>query len=426
MAQITVDVIPRPQFRGYLKRDKRWSCIVAHRRAGKTVACIQDLLMRAGTHIGREPRFAYVAPTYTQAKDVAWSYLKEYTSFIPGIKQSESELSVTLPRNQARIRLYGAETYDRLRGLYLDGCVIDEAGDIDPRAWTEVIRPALSDRKGWATFIGTPKGQNEFYRIWQGAQDDEGWFKAMLKASETGLIDEQELADARKAMTRDAYEREYECSFDAAVEGAYYAASLTEARKDGRVGNVAKDPHLPVRAFWDIGVSDACAIWVGQFVGREIRVLDYYEVENQPLDAHLAWLRSSGYENALCVLPHDGARRDHVTASPFEDHVRRAGFTVQTVANQGKGAALKRVEEARRLFPRIWFNERKCQAGLDALAAYHEKIDPKRKVGLGPNHDWASHGADAFGLMCVAYQEPQASRPKPKTQRATSPGGWMG
>ena len=162
MPQTTVELqfLARPQFLPYLNRKERWACIVAHRRAGKTVACIMDLVKRAIDHTGREPRFAYVAPTYTQAKDVAWSYLKEYTAPIPDMGKSESELSVSFPHNGARIRLYGAENYDRIRGLYLDGVIIDEAGDIDPRAWAEVIRPALSDRKGWATFIGTPKGRN--------------------------------------------------------------------------------------------------------------------------------------------------------------------------------------------------------------------------------------------------------------------------
>jgi phage terminase large subunit len=165
---------------------------------------------------------------------------------------------------------------------------------------------------------------------------------------------------------------------------------------------------MQVRAFWDIGVRDATAIWIAQFVGREIRVLDYYEAVGQPLATHLEWLRAKGYGSALCVLPHDGAQADQVTATRFEDHIRAAGFDVQTVANQGKGAALKRVEAARRLFPSVWINDQTCSAGLDALGWYHEKRDDERGVGLGPEHDWSSHGADAFGLMCVAYEMPPA------------------
>jgi phage terminase large subunit len=164
---------------------------------------------------------------------------------------------------------------------------------------------------------------------------------------------------------------------------------------------------MPVYAFWDIGVSDATAIWIAQWVGREIRVLDYYEAVRQPLGTHLQWLRDSGYGKAACFLPHDAAQADAYTAIRFEDHIRSAGFDTVTVKNQGKGAALKRVEAGRRLFPAIWFNEATTSGGIEALVNYHEKIDDKRNVGLGPEHDWASHGADAFGLMCVAYEQPR-------------------
>jgi phage terminase large subunit len=155
--RVNLKFVARDQFLPYLNRGERWASVVAHRRAGKTVACIMDLIRKAIDHKGREPRFAYVAPTYTQAKDVAWSYLREYTAAIPGMEKSESELSVTFPHNKARIRLYGAENYDRIRGLYLDGAVIDETGDIDPRAWPEVIRPALSDRKGCQPSSAPPR-----------------------------------------------------------------------------------------------------------------------------------------------------------------------------------------------------------------------------------------------------------------------------
>jgi len=218
--RVNLNLDARKQFVPYLTRDKRWASVVAHRRAGKTVACIMDLIKKAVEHKGREPRFAYVAPTYTQAKDVAWSYLKEYTQSIPGMAKSESELTVTFPHNKARIRLYGAENADRLRGLYLDGVVIDEAGDIDPRAYPEVIRPALSDRKGWATFIGTPKGRNEFHRIFERSKAEADWYSQELKASKTKLIPDEELADARRTLTPEQYAQEYECSFNAAIVGA--------------------------------------------------------------------------------------------------------------------------------------------------------------------------------------------------------------
>lgn len=244
---------------------------------------------------------------------------------------------------------------------------------------------------------------------------DNPWFPSVL---------EQERADCLKN-TPDQYDHVWEGGYATVLDGAYYAASLALARAEKRIGNVAGDPLMQTRCYWDIGVKDATAIWVAQFIGREIRVLDYYEAVGQPLSSHLNWLRSNGYGAALCVLPHDGNKADEITAVRFEDHIRQAGFETQTIANQGKGAALKRVETARRLFPRIWFNEAKCSAGVDALGWYHEKKDEARNVGLGPDHDWSSHAADAFGLMCVAYDEPTKPRENEGYGNYRGAGGWM-
>ncbi len=217
---------------------------------------------------------------------------------------------------------------------------------------------------------------------------------------------EQERLDCMR-MQPSQYDHIWEGGYVQVAEGAYFADSLSIARADNRITQLSRDPVLQIRAYWDIGVRDATSIWVAQFEGEKIKLLDYYEAVGQPLGVHLEWLRSKGYGAALCVLPHDGARADAVTAVRFEDHIRAGGFEVETIENQGKGAAMKRVEAARRLFPRIWFDEAKCSGGLDALGWYHEKRDEKRNIGLGPEHDWASHAADAFGLMCVAYEIPQ-------------------
>tara|TARA_R110002110_G_scaffold37601_5_gene124044 strand:- start:271 stop:1584 length:1314 start_codon:yes stop_codon:yes gene_type:complete len=243
---------------------------------------------------------------------------------------------------------------------------------------------------------------------------DNPWFPDVL---------EQERTDCLRA-TPEQYDHIWEGGYATVLEGAYYASALITARQENRIGKVAKDPLMQMRAFFDIGVRDATAIWIAQFVGREIRVLDYYEAIGQPLSTHLEWMRSSGYGNALCVLPHDGSKADQITAIRYEDAIREAGFEVETIQNQGKGAAMKRVEASRRLFPSIWFNEPTTAPGLDALGWYHEKKDEARNIGHGPEHDWSSHGADAFGLMCVAYEEPREKR-TPARPRASA-GGWMG
>lgn len=242
---------------------------------------------------------------------------------------------------------------------------------------------------------------------------DNPWFPSELETERT-----DDLRDRPED-----YEHVWEGGYIKITSGAYYAKQLAEARRQNRIGRVAADPLMQYRAFWDIGTRDHTAIWVAQFIGREIRVIDYYEASGQPLGAHLQWLRDKGYGSTLCVLPHDGASVNHITAEKFEDHIRAAGFSVETIANQGKSAAMKRVEAGRRLFPSIWFNEETCAAGLEALGAYHERKDEARQIGLGPEHDWASHGADAFGLMCTAYEEPIAAKSKPKLYGGA--GGWM-
>ncbi|QLB38214.1 large terminase subunit [Sulfitobacter phage phiGT1] len=224
-----------------------------------------------------------------------------------------------------------------------------------------------------------------------------------------GVLEQERLDCFQK--DPDNYDHIWEGGYATVNAGAYYAKNLITAKAEGRVGRVAADPLMTIRAIWDIGgtgaKADACAVWIVQYVGREIRFLDYYEAQGQPLSAHVTWLRENGYGSALCVLPHDGATNDRVHDVSYESSLRAAGFEVQVIANQGTGAAMMRVNAARRLFPSMWFNSTKCESGLDAIGWYHEKRDEERGIGLGPNHDWASHGADAFGLVAVAYEMPQ-------------------
>lgn len=247
---------------------------------------------------------------------------------------------------------------------------------------------------------------------------DNPWFPSVL---------EQERIDCQRD-NPDQYEHIWEGGYATVIDGAYYAKSLSTAREQGRIGNVSADPLMTYRAIFDIGgtgaKADAVAIWIAQFVGREIRVLNYYEAVGQPLATHVNWLREHGYGGAQIILPHDGTTNDKVFDVSYESALRAAGFEVTVIPNQGKGAAAMRIEAARRLFPSIWFNKDTTTGGLDALGWYHERKDEARNIGLGPEHDWASHGADAFGLMCVAYEAPeQEARDRRAARRS---GGWMG
>ena len=240
---------------------------------------------------------------------------------------------------------------------------------------------------------------------------DNPWFTAEL---------EQERQDCLR-MQPEQYEHIWEGGYAAIVEGAYYAKSLALAKSENRIGRVAADPLMTIRLYCDIGgtgaKADAFSMWAAQFIGKEIRALNYYEAVGQPLATHIAWMRSQGYtpDKAQVWLPHDGATQDKVYAVSFESALKEVGYKVTVVPNQGKGAAKARIEAGRRLFPSIWFDE-KTEAGREALGWYHEKKDEIRGIGLGPDHDWSSHGADAFGLMCVAHETP-----RPKAEKLVYP-----
>jgi len=344
------------------------------------------------------------APFYAQAKDVCWNYLKRFCADIPGASVNESELRVDFAHNGSRIRLYGLDNYDRMRGSYFDGIVIDEAGDADPRAWPEVIRPALADRKGWAVFIGTPKGSNHFYDTFKAAQNSPDWFSLVLKASESGLIDADELEDARKGMTEDQYEQEFECSFQAAVVGAYYGREMSQAEKDGRISKVIWEPLAPVHTFWDLGMSDSTAIWMAQVVGREIRLIDYIENSGVGLDWYANALRSRPYTWGDHILPHDAQVKELGTGKSRLETLQSLGLgSTRVIPAQSVADG---INAARMILPRCWFDKEKCDQGIEALKNYRREYDEKRKVFHDrPLHNWCSHAADAFRYLALGLPE---------------------
>lgn len=391
--------VARGQFIPFHKRQNRWSVLVCHRRAGKTVATVNDLIMGAGKCGLPNPRFAYIAPLFNQAKDIAWSYVRAYTQFIPGAQYNETELRVDLPGG-ARIRLYGADNPDRMRGLYLDGVVMDEFADMDPRIWAEVIRPALSDRKGWAVFIGTPKGKNAFWDIYDAATKDPDWLTLMLPADKSGLIDASELADARKSMSEDQFAQEYLCSFQAAIQGAYYGKEMAYLEKEGRTTKpVPYEPIVPVHTAWDLGIDDSTAIWCVQVIGKEVRLIDYYENSGEGLAHYANWLRSKPYSYGDHYLPHDAEVKELGTGKSRVETLAGLGIRARVIPVQ-------RVEDginaARLLLPKCWFDKDKTARGVSALQQYRHEWDDKLKAFKArPLHDWTSHAADSFRYLAL-------------------------
>jgi hypothetical protein len=401
-SKISVGYAARQQFKAFHARKQRWACLVVHRRGGKTVACIMDLIDAALRSERDNARFAYLAPTYAQAKDTAWQYLKRFTANIPGIEQRESDLMVIFP-NGARVRLYGAENYDRLRGTYADGIVMDEFGDIDPRAWPEVLRPSLADRSGWAVFIGTPKGRNEFYKIHHNAETDPEWFSMVLRASQSGLIPQHELDDIRRHQTEDQYLQELECSFDAAIRGAIYRTELATLDADGRLCSVPYDPAVPVWTAWDLGIGDATAIVCAQLVGREIHVIDYYEAAGEPLTHYVAWLDSKPYRYSTDLLPHDAGARELGTGKTREEMLRANGRKVKVLPRQDIDDGINAVKM---LLPRCWLDRVRTERLRECLAHYHRDFNDRMGVFKdAPVHDWSSHAADAVRTLAMGLRE---------------------
>jgi hypothetical protein len=410
--RIDLGYIARPQFELFHARRERWACLVCHRRAGKTVATLMDLIDAALRCKKTDGRFAYIAPTYAQAKDIGWSYLKNYTAPIDSVEQRESDLMVILPRNGARVRLYGAENYERLRGTYADGMVIDEYADMSPRAWPEVLRPSLADREGWATFVGTPKGRNDFWRLHEHAMKDPSWYSLVLRASQTGLIPDHELADMRAMLTAEAYAQEMECSFDAAILGAYFGRELAEAEAAGRITRVPYDPMLDVHTAWDLGIGDSTAIWFFQVLRDEVRVIDHYEASGYGLPHYTAVLDARGYRYGTDYVPHDAMARQLGTGrSIWETLHSLTGRFPRVIPQQ---SVMDGINAARVTMARCWFDAERCYDGLEALRAYRANYDERNKVFQDrPAHNWASHSADAFRYLSLAWREMAPEKPKP-------------
>jgi phage terminase large subunit len=379
---------------------KRFSVVVAHRRMGKTVSAINHLIMSAVLNKNEAPRYAYIAPTYGQAKRIAWDYLVKYVEPL-GAVANIAELRVDFWGR--RIQLYGSDNPDSLRGQYFDGVILDEIGDQNPKIWTDIIRPALSDRKGWCSFIGTPKGHNHFKELRERATKDEGWGLLEFKASETGVVDAQELSAAKAEMGEDKYRQEFECSFDAAVEGSYYGQIVNKLEDDNHIQHIPRDDICRTITAWDLGMGDSTSIWVAQIAGSEIRLIDYYENHGVGLDNYVKWLRDNDYHKAEHILPHDVQVRELGTGKSRLEVLQDAGLEIRVAPRMSVDDGIQAV---RRLLPRCWFNVPKVQIGLNCLRNYRRVYDEKRKIFFErPLHDWSSHGSDAFRYLAIGLNE---------------------
>ena len=359
--------------------------------------------MAALTSKVSNPRYAYIAPTFKQAKSIAWDYIKQFTHKIPGVRFNETELRVDLP-NKARITLLGSENCDGLRGIYLDGCVIDEYANVNDRLFPEIIRPALSDRKGFCIFIGTPQGMNNnFYELFQHAKGADDWFYFKAKASETKVVDQDELTKAKEVMGENKFKQEFECDWIANIEGSIYGKTLAKMENQRQITRVPYDPSLPVNTAWDLGVSDHSAIIFFQQLGRSINIIDYHEERGQGMPHFIELVKNKEYIYKDHFAPHDIEVTDFSNGKTRREVAYQLGIRFKVVP---KLPLEDGIHATTMTLPRCWIDVDHCKKLIDALRHYHRKyLDKNRMFRSKPVHDWSSHACDALRYMSIGLTE---------------------
>lgn len=432
MTVVTIPYSPREQQREIHRAlgTARFGVVVCHRRMGKTVLAVNQLIRGALTCDKPRPRFGYLAPTYTQGKATSFDYFKHYADPIPARSVNQSELRVDFG-NGGQVRIYGADNPDSLRGLYFDGVVLDEFGLHPGKTYSEVVAPTLVDRGGWALFMGTPNGKNQFYEIAQHAKareaaGDKNWFFREYKASQTGLLDKDYLEQAQQTMTPDEYAQEFECSFEAAVKGAIYAREMEAARNAGRITSVPYDPALPVDTTWDLGIGDAMAVWFSQSTrGGEVRLIDYLEASGEGFPWYAKALSEKGYVYGRHWAPHDIQVRELSSGRSRLEVAASQGIRFDVVPrlhDAVSGEVEEGIHALRMLFPRLWFDAERCKHGLEALMHYRRDYNQKlNEFKATPVHDWSSHGADAGRYLACWHQVPTERK---KRAMAEMPREW--
>jgi hypothetical protein len=371
------------------------------------VACINDLIVKALLENKQHAQYAYIAPFYSQAKSVAWRYLERFSEPVL-FKANQSELWVELI-NGARIRLFGADNPDALRGNFLDGVVMDEMADMKPSVWGEIIRPLLADRLGWATFIGTPKGHNAFYDIYNEATKKPNWYVKVLRADQTMLLPQSELDDAKATMSDNQYEQEFLCSFEAAILGAFYGQEMRRITDMERITTVDYDPMFPCHTAWDLGFNDSTSIWWFQVVYGEIRVLDHHSSNGQAVFYYTGLLAQKedefGYKYGYHYLPHDARAKTMASGGKSIIEQISAKIDIKHLKIVPNLSIQDGIQATRLALTRTWFDNR-CQEGIECLRQYQREWDDDKKVFRDrPKHDWTSHSADAFRYLSIVWKD---------------------
>ena len=390
---------------------------VWHRRAGKEKTfinyCAKAAFQRVGTYF-------YVFPTYAQGRKVLWQGRDRdgfpFMSHFPAqiiTKKREDEMRVELV-NGSSFQIIGSDNIDSVMGSNPVGVVFSEYALQDPRAW-DYMRPILRENGGWAIFDYTPRGKNHGYALYQMARSNPEWYAEVLTIEDTKALTEADIAaERREGMSEELIQQEYYCSFEGVQVGAYYGKQIALAEMEKRVGNVPYEPEVGVETWWDLGIGDSTAIWFTQSVGREIRVIDYYESSGEGLPHYAKKLQELPYVYTTHHAPHDIEVRELGSGRSRKETAASLGLVFQVVPNL---AIEDGIEAARSLLSRCWFDRQKCSRGLDALASYHKAFDEKLKDWKSyPQHDWSSHAADAFRYLAVGHRTAKVKTQTPQIE----------
>lgn len=442
---------PRKHFIRFHLRRHRWAVLVAHRRAGKTVAVINDIIEKASYNTRENPRYAYIAPLLRQAKDIAWQYLKDFAApYNPKINESGLWVELSSLPNHPRITLYGADNPDSFRGIYLDGCALDEFGNMKGSVWKEVLLPALIDRRGWAVFMGTPNGPNHFRDMYYAAQDDDTWFVEFLPHTLTGVLQADDIAAMKKIMDEEQFAQEMLCSFEASVRGAIYARQMETCYEQQRICLEEWDGS-PVDVVMDLGFRDDSTmgfcqrrpdgLYMGHSKHANLRPISYYikyiKAYWAGSSAKAEWLTpfedkpvrlGKPFKPGQIWLPHDAKAKSLQTGKSIIENFRDAGLRPKIVPDLG---LLDGIAAARKTFPLWWIHEKRCQDLILALKSYHRDYDEDKKVYSDePVHDWSSHYADMWRYACIVmnpkglnYEEKLEGEEPRKKGLAITPSG---
>lgn len=388
---------------------KRKNVLVIHRRAGKTVFCVNELIIKALTK--RDGRFAYIAPQRSQAKDIAWDMLKQFTKGLPGVTFNEAELRCDLPGG-SRITLYGCENPDNLRGKGWDGVVMDESQDIPESVYNLVIFPALQDKKGWEIFVGTPKGRGNnllYKKLAEADRKPDKWFSAVIPVTKSGRFDAEQINDIREEMTEEAFEQEFMCSFDGAIPGAFFLKELSRLRANNHIGSFPWDKAHPVHTAWDLGMSDATAIWFFQLVGNAVHVIDYEEGSGLSIPDWCSLVKGKPYNYGSHIAPHDiEVRSTDLMGAPTRREIAyNYGIDFNIVIP--RMSVIEGINAARVMMDRCRFNEETTDRGLQCLKMCRPVIDKSGYPSPKPVHDEYSHGSDAFRYLALGIEEVRSS-----------------